>query len=335
MIKIGISGFGRIGRLTARVAIRRGDMDIVAINAPDKTPEQLAYVFAHDTVHGKWEGTVEYDENHLIINGKPILLLNDRNPANLGWGKLGADYVVECTGKFLTKESVQPHLDAGAKFVLMSAPAKDDTPMFVYGVNHEKFDAALTTASAASCTTNCLAPLAKVLQDKFGIVEGLMTTVHAATATQNIVDDYSKKNWRLGRSTYDNIIPSTTGAAKAVGKVIPELKGKLTGMAMRIPSPDGSVVDLTVSLAKETTYEEVCAAVKAACEGELKGVMRYEEHPIVSSDVIGETNASVFDAEAGIALNGHFMKLIAWYDNEYGFTCNMMRLLAHIAEVKG
>ncbi|MBQ6293528.1 MAG: type I glyceraldehyde-3-phosphate dehydrogenase [Lachnospiraceae bacterium] len=334
MIKIGISGFGRIGRLAARVAIRRGDMDIVAINAPDKTPEQLAYVFAHDTVHGKWEGTVEYDENHLIINGKAIPLLNDRNPANLGWGKLGAEYIVECTGKFLTKESVQPHLDAGAKFVLMSAPAKDDTPMFVYGVNHKKFDPALKTASAASCTTNCLAPLAKVLQDNFGIVEGLMTTVHAATATQNIVDDYSKKNWRLGRSTYDNIIPSTTGAAKAVGKVIPELKGKLTGMSMRIPAPDGSVVDLTVSLAKETTYDEVCAAVKAACEGELKGVMRYEELPIVSSDVIGETNASVFDAQAGIALNGHFMKLIAWYDNEYGFTCNMMRLLAHIAEVQ-
>ena len=335
MIKIGISGFGRIGRLAARVAIRRGDMDIVAINAPDKTPEQLAYVFAHDTVHGKWEGTVSYDDSHLIIDGKAIPLLNDRNPANLGWGKLGAEYVVECTGKFLTKESVQPHLDAGAKFVLMSAPAKDDTPMFVYGVNHEKFDASLQTASAASCTTNCLAPLAKVLQDNFGIVEGLMTTVHAATATQNIVDDYSKKNWRLGRSTYDNIIPSTTGAAKAVGKVIPELKGKLTGMSMRIPAPDGSVVDLTVSLAKETTYEEVCAAVKAACEGELKGVMRYEDLPIVSSDVIGETNASVFDAQAGIALNGHFMKLIAWYDNEYGFTCNMMRLLAHIAEVKG
>ena len=334
MIKIGISGFGRIGRLAARVAIRRGDMDIVAINAPDKTPEQLAYVFAHDTVHGKWEGTVEYDENHLIINGKPILLLNDRNPANLGWGNLGAEYVVECTGKFLTKESVQPHLDAGAKFVLMSAPAKDDTPMFVYGVNHQKFDPALQTASAASCTTNCLAPLAKVLHDNFGIVEGLMTTVHAATATQSIVDEYSKKNWRLGRGTYDNIIPSTTGAAKAVGKVIPELKGKLTGMSMRIPAPDGSVVDLTVSLAKETTYEEVCAAVKAACEGELKGVMRYEDLPIVSSDVIGETNASVFDAQAGIALNGHFMKLIAWYDNEYGFTCNMMRLLAHIAEVQ-
>ena len=335
MIKIGISGFGRIGRLTARVAIRRGDMDIVAINAPDKTPEQLAYVFAHDTVHGKWEGTVSYDDSHLIIDGKAIPLLNDRNPANLGWGKLGAEYVVECTGKFLTKESVQPHLDAGAKFVLMSAPAKDDTPMFVYGVNHKKFDPALKTASAASWCTNCLAPLAKVLQDNFGIVEGLMTTVHAATATQNIVDDYSKKNWRLGRSTYDNIIPSTTGAAKAVGKVIPELKGKLTGMSMRIPAPDGSVVDLTVSLAKETTYEEVCAAVKAACEGELKGVMRYEDLPIVSSDVIGETNASVFDAQAGIALNGHFMKLIAWYDNEYGFTCNMMRLLAHIAEVKG
>ena len=334
MIKIGISGFDRIGRLAARVAIRRGDMDIVAINAPDKTPEQLAYVFAHDSVQGKWDGTVAYDENHLIINGKAIKLLNDRNPANLGWGELGVDYVVECTGKFLTAEGVQGHLDAGAKFVLMSAPAKDKTPMFVYGVNHKTFDPALKTASAASCTTNCLAPLAKVVNDKFGIVEGLMTTVHAATATQSIVDEYSKKNWRLGRGTYDNIIPTTTGAAKAVGKVIPELQGKLTGMAMRIPAPDGSVVDLTVSLATETTYDEVCAAVKEACEGELGEVMRYEDAPIVSSDVIGETHSSVFDAKAGLALNGHFMKLIAWYDNEYGFTCNMMRLLAHIASVK-
>ena len=335
MIKIGINGFGRIGRLTAREATRRGDMDIVAINAPDKTPEMLAYYFNYDTVHGKWEGTVGYDDSHLIINGKAIPLLNDRNPANLGWGKLGAEYVVDCTGAFLTEESVQPHLAAGAKFVLMSAPAKDKTPMFVYGVNHETFDPKLSTASAASCTTNCLAPLAKVLNDKFGIVEGLMTTVHAATATQYVVDDYSKKNFRLGRTCYDNIIPSTTGAAKAVGKVIPALNGKLTGMSMRIPSPDGSVVDLTVSLAKEATYEEVCAAVKAACEGELKGVMRYEDQPIVSTDIIGETNASVFDAQAGIALNGHFMKLIAWYDNEYGFTCNMLRLLAHIAKVKG
>ena len=335
MIKIGISGFGRIGRLALRVAIRRGDMDVIAINAPDKTPEQIAYVFSHDSVHGKWDGTVEYDETHLIVNGKAIQLLNNRNPGELGWGNLGVDYVVECTGKFLTAESVQPHLDAGAKFVLMSAPAKDKTPMFVYGVNEKAFDASLTTASAASCTTNCLAPMAKVLHDNFGIVEGLMTTVHAATATQSIVDEYSKKNWRLGRGTYDNIIPSTTGAAKAVGKVIPELQGKLTGMSMRIPSPDGSVVDLTVSLAKETTYEEVCAAMKKACEGELKEVMRYEDQPIVSSDVIGETHSSVFDAQAGIALNGHFMKLIAWYDNEYGFTCNMMRLLAHIAATKG
>lgn len=335
MIKIGISGFGRIGRLAARVAIRRGDMDIIAINAPDKTPEQLAYVFGHDSVHGKWDGTVAYDENHLIINGKPILLLNSRDPATLGWGELGVDYVVECTGKFLTAESVQPHLDAGAKFVLMSAPAKDKTPMFVYGVNEKTFDPALKTASAASCTTNCLAPMAKVLNDKFGIVEGLMTTVHAATATQSIVDEYSKKNWRLGRGTYDNIIPSTTGAAKAVGKVIPELQGKLTGMSMRIPSPDGSVVDLTVSLAKDATYEEVCAAMKEAAEGELKEVMAYESLPIVSSDIIGETHSCVFDADAGIALNGHFMKLIAWYDNEYGFTCNMMRLLAHIADAQG
>ena len=230
---------------------------------------------------------------------------------------------------------MQPHLDAGAKFVLMSAPAKDKTPMFVYGVNHKTYSADLKVASAASCTTNCLAPMAKVLHDNFGIVEGLMTTVHAATATQSIVDEYSKKNWRLGRSTYDNIIPSTTGAAKAVGKVIPELQGKLTGMSMRIPAPDGSIVDLTVSLAKETTYEEVCAAMKAACEGELKDVMAYEDQPIVSSDIIGETHSSIFDAQAGIALNGHFMKLCAWYDNEYGFTCNMMRLLAHIASVRG
>lgn len=335
MIKIGISGFGRIGRLAARVAIRRGDMEIVAINAPDKTPEQIAYVFSHDSVHGRWDGTVEYDEGHLIINGKAIKLLNSRKPEELGWGELGVDYVVECTGKFLTEESVQGHLTAGAKFVLMSAPAKDKTPMFVYGVNHKTFDPALKTASAASCTTNCLAPVAKVLHENFGIVEGLMTTVHAATASQSIVDEYSKKNWRLGRGTYDNIIPTTTGAAKAVGKVIPELQGKLTGMAMRIPAPDGSVVDLTVSLAKETTYEEVCAAMKAAAEGELKDVMRYEDQPIVSSDVIGETHSSVFDAQGGLALNGHFMKLIAWYDNEYGFTCNMMRLLAYIASVKG
>ena len=335
MIKIGISGFGRIGRLAVRCAIRRGDMEVIAINAPDKTPDQLAYVFAHDSVHGKWEGTVAYDDNHLIINGKSIKLLNSRKPAELGWGELGVDYVVECTGKFLTAEAVQAHLDAGAKFVLMSAPAKDKTPMFVYGVNHETFSAELKTASAASCTTNCLAPMAKVLHEKFGIVEGLMTTVHAATATQSIVDEYSKKNWRLGRGTYDNIIPSTTGAAKAVGKVIPELQGKLTGMSMRIPSPDASVVDLTVSLAKETTYEEVCAAMKEAAEGELSEVMAYESAPIVSTDVIGETHSCVFDEQAGIALNGHFMKLIAWYDNEYGFTANMMRLLAHIAKVNG
>ena len=247
MIRIGISGFGRIGRLAARVALRRGDMEVVAINAPDKTPEQIAYVFSHDSVHGKWEGTVSYDEHHLIVDGKPILLLNSRDPSTLGWGELNVPYVVECTGKFLTAESVQPHLDAGAKFVLMSAPAKDKTPMFVYGVNHKTYSADLSVASAASCTTNCLAPMAKVLHDNFGIVEGLMTTVHAATATQSIVDEYSKKNWRLGRSTYDNIIPSTTGAAKAVGKVIPELQGKLTGMSMRIPAPDGSIVDLTVS----------------------------------------------------------------------------------------
>ena len=332
--KIGISGFGRIGRLVARVAIRRGDMDIVAINAPDKTPDQLAYVFAHDTVHGKWEGTVAYDDSHLIINGKAIKLLNSRDPSTLGWGDLGVDYVVECTGKFLTAESVQPHLDAGAKFVLMSAPAKDKTPMFVYGVNHETFDPALKCASAASCTTNCLAPLAKVINDNFGIVEGLMTTVHAATATQNIVDDYSKKNWRLGRSCYDNIIPSTTGAAKAVGKVIPALNGKLTGMSMRIPAPDVSVVDVTFRLEKAATYAEICAAMKAASEGPMKGVLEYVDDEVVSSDFRTDAHTSIFDAKAGIALNDHFVKLVAWYDNEWGFSNKMLDLTRHIDKVR-
>ena len=334
MIRIGISGFGRIGRLAARVALRRGDMEVVAINAPDKTPEQIAYVFSHDSVHGKWEGTVSYDEHHLIVDGKPILLLSSRDPSTLGWGELNVPYVVECTGKFLTAESVQPHLDAGAKFVLMSAPAKDKTPMFVYGVNHKTFDPALKTASAASCTTNCLAPMAKVLQDNFGIVEGLMTTVHAATATQSIVDEYSKKNWRLGRSTYDNIIPSTTGAAKAVGKVIPELNGKLTGMSMRIPSADVSIVDLTCRLEKGASYEEICAAVKEAAEGSMAGVMAYTDEEVVSSDFRTDPHTSIFDANAGISLNPNFVKLVAWYDNEWGFSNKMLDLTAYIDSVR-
>ena len=334
MIRIGISGFGRIGRLAARVALRRGDMEVVAINAPDKTPEQIAYVFSHDSVHGKWEGTVSYDEHHLIVDGKPILLLSSRDPSTLGWGELNVPYVVECTGKFLTAESVQPHLDAGAKFVLMSAPAKDKTPMFVYGVNHKTYSADLKVASAASCTTNCLAPMAKVLHDNFGIVEGLMTTVHAATATQSIVDEYSKKNWRLGRSTYDNIIPSTTGAAKAVGKVIPELQGKLTGMSMRIPSADVSIVDLTCRLEKGASYEEICAAVKEAAEGSMAGVMAYTDEEVVSSDFRTDPHTSIFDANAGISLNPNFVKLVAWYDNEWGFSNKMLDLTAYIDSVR-
>ena len=333
-IKVGINGFGRIGRMVLRASLNHPNIEIVGIN--DLCPaDYLAYMLKFDTMHGQFTGTVSAEENAIVINGKAIPIFAERDPANLPWAKVGAEYVVESTGLFLTKEKSQGHIDAGAKHVVMSAPSKDDTPMFVMGVNQDKYDSSMTFVSNASCTTNCLAPIAKVLHDNFGITDGLMTTVHSTTATQKTVDGVSLKDWRGGRAASGNIIPSSTGAAKAVGKVIPSLNGKLTGMSMRIPSPDGSVVDLTVSLAKETTYEEVCAAIKAACEGELKGVMRYEEQPIVSTDIIGETNASVFDAAAGIALNGHFMKLIARYDNEYGFTCNMMRLLAHIASVKG
>ena len=334
-IRVGINGFGRIGRLAARVLLQRDDIDLVAINAPDKTPDMVVYAFTHDTVHGRWNGEVKYDENNVYFGEDKVALLNSRDPSKLPWGELGADYILECTGKFLTAEAVQPHLDAGAKFVLMSAPAKDKTPMFVYGVNHDSFDPELKTASAASCTTNCLAPVAKVLNDKFGIIEGLMTTVHAATASQNLVDEYSAKNYRLGRSTYCNIIPTTTGAAKAVGKVIPELNGKLTGMAMRIPAADGSVVDLTVRLEKAATMDEINAAMKEAAEGSMKGVLDYETEAVVSSDFIGTTFASIYDSTAGIALNDHFVKLVAWYDNEMGFTQNMVRLMMHVAATKG
>ena len=333
--KIGINGFGRIGRLVFRAALTHDDVEVVGLNDPFMNPEYMAYMLKYDSVHGKFPGEVSSEEGALIVNGKKYPVFTAMDVKDIPWASVGAEYICECTGKHLSKDLCQGHIDAGAKHVIMGAPSKDDTPMFVMGVNNQKYTSDMTFVSNASCTTNCLAPIAKVLHDNFGIVEGLMTTVHAATATQSIVDEYSKKNWRLGRSTYDNIIPSTTGAAKAVGKVIPELQGKLTGMSMRIPAPDGSIVDLTVSLAKETTYEEVCAAMKAACEGELKEVMAYEDQPIVSSDIIGETHSSIFDAQAGIALNGHFMKLCAWYDNEYGFTCNMMRLLAHIASVRG
>ena len=333
-IKVGINGFGRIGRLVFRAGIVRDDIEIVAVNAPDKTPEQLAYATKYDSVHGKFDGSVEIVDGNLVVNGKTVKVLGSRDPSQLPWGELGVDYVLECTGKFLTKESAQPHLDAGAKVVVLSGPSKDDTPMFVCGVNLDKYDTSMTVVSNASCTTNCLAPLAKVINDKFGIIEGLMTTVHAGTATQNVVDAFSKKNWRLSRSCFENIIPSTTGAAKAVGKVIPELKGKLTGMSMRIPSADVSIVDLTCRLEKGASYEEICAAVKEAAEGSMAGVMAYTDEEVVSSDFRTDPHTSIFDANAGISLNPNFVKLVAWYDNEWGFSNKMLDLTAYIDSVR-
>ena len=329
-IKVGINGFGRIGRLVFRAGIVRDDIEIVAVNAPDKTPEQLAYVTKFDSVHGRFNGSVEVVDGNLVVNGKTVKVLGSRDPSQLPWGELGVDYVLECTGKFLTKESAQPHLDAGAKVVVLSGPSKDDTPMFVCGVNLDKYDTSMNFVSNASCTTNCLAPLAKVINDKFGIIEGLMTTVHAGTATQNVVDAFSKKNWRLSRSCFENIIPSTTGAAKAVGKVIPELKGKLTGMSMRIPSADVSIVDLTCRLEKGASYDEICAAVKEAAEGSMAGVLAYTDEEVVSSDFRTDPHTSIFDAKAGIGLNPNFVKLVAWYDNEWGFSNKMLDLTAYI-----
>ena len=333
-IRIGINGFGRIGRLVFRAGIVRDDIEIVAVNAPDKKPEQLAYVVKYDTVHGRFNGSVDVVDGNLVVNGKTVKLLNSRDPHDLPWGELGVDYVLECTGKFLTKEAAQPHLDAGAKVVVLSGPSKDDTPMFVCGVNLDKYDPSMTVVSNASCTTNCLAPLAKVINDNFGIVEGLMTTVHAGTASQQVVDAFSKKNWRLSRSCFDNIIPTTTGAAKAVGKVIPELKGKLTGMSMRIPSADVSIVDLTCRLEKGATMDEICAAVKAAVDGPMAGVMEYVDEEVVSSDFRTDPHTSIFDAKAGISLNPNFVKLVAWYDNEWGFSNKMLDLTAHIDSVR-
>ena len=333
-IRIGINGFGRIGRLVFRAGIVRDDVEIVAVNAPDKTPEQLAYATKYDSVHGRFNGTVEVVDGNLVVNGKNVKLLNSRDPSQLPWGELGVDYVLECTGKFLTKEAAQPHLDAGAKVVVLSGPSKDDTPMFVCSVNLDKYDPSMTVVSNASCTTNCLAPLAKVINDKFGIIEGLMTTVHAGTATQNVVDAFSKKNWRLSRSCFENIIPSTTGAAKAVGKVIPELQGKLTGMSMRIPSADVSIVDLTCRLEKGASYDEICAAVKEAAEGPMAGVLAYTDEEVVSSDFRTDPHTSIFDANAGISLNPNFVKLVAWYDNEWGFSNKMLDLTKYIDSVR-
>ena len=331
-IRVGINGFGRIGRMVFRAAIKDfPEVEVVAINDLLE-PDYLAYMLKHDSVHGRFKGDVSVDGNTLIVNGKKIRLTAIKNPAELKWDEVKVDIVVESTGFFLTKETCQAHLDAGAKKVIQSAPSKDDTPMFVYGVNHGKY-AGEKIVSAASCTTNALAPVAKVLNDTWGIKRGLMTTVHAATATQKTVDGPSSKDWRGGRGILENIIPSSTGAAKAVGVVIPELNKKLTGMAFRVPTSDVSVVDLTVELNKAATYEEICAAMKKASEsGPLKGVLGYTTESVVSTDFRGETCPSVFDAGAGIALDPTFVKVVAWYDNEYGYTCNLMRMLTYIAK---
>jgi glyceraldehyde 3-phosphate dehydrogenase len=325
-IKIGINGFGRIGRMVFRAAVQNfKDIEVVGINDLLE-PEYLAYMLQYDSVHGRFKGDVSVDGNTLIVNGKKIRLTAVKDPAELKWGEVGADIVVESTGLFLTKESGQKHLTAGAKKVIMSAPSKDDTPMFVFGVNHEKYKGE-AIISNASCTTNCLAPLAKVLHDKWGIKRGLMTTVHAATATQKTVDGPSNKDWRGGRGILENIIPSSTGAAKAVGVVIPELNKKLTGMSFRVPTSNVSVVDLTVELLKEASYKEICAEFKAQSEGALKGVLGYTEDKVVATDFVGDPRTSIFDADAGIALDGTFVKLVSWYDNEWGYSNKILEMV--------
>jgi glyceraldehyde 3-phosphate dehydrogenase len=314
MIKVGINGFGRIGRLVFRAAADRPNVQIVGINDLIDV-DYMAYMLKYDSTHGRFDGEVSVEDGHLVVNGQSIRVTSEKDPANLDWASIGADYVVESTGLFLTKEKAKGHMAAGAKKVVMSAPSKDDTPMFVMGVNTDAYTNDMDYVSGASCTTNCLAPIAKVLNDSFGIEEGLMTTVHATTATQKTVDGPSMKDWRGGRGAGQNIIPSSTGAAKAVGKVIPELNGKLTGMAFRVPTPDVSVVDLTARLKKEATYEEICQAMKDASEGELKGVLGYTEESVVSNDFIGDPRTSIFDAGAGIQLSPTFVKVISWYDN--------------------
>ena len=331
-IKVGINGFGRIGRMVFRASLNHPEIEIVGIN--DLCPaDYLAYMLKYDTMHGQFAGEVSSNETGIVVNGKTIPVYAERDPANIPWGKLEAEYVVESTGLFLTKEKAQAHLKAGAKKVVMSAPSKDDTPMFVMGVNNSKYTSDMTFVSNASCTTNCLAPIAKVLHDNWGITDGLMTTVHSTTATQKTVDGPSVKDWRGGRAATGNIIPSSTGAAKAVGKVIPELNGKLTGMSMRVPTLDVSVVDLTVNLAKPAKYEEICAAMKAASEGELKGILGYTDEDVVSSDFLGDSRTSIFDADAGIALTDTFVKVVSWYDNECGYSNKMVELIRYMSSV--
>ena len=328
-IRVGINGFGRIGRMVFRAAQNFDDVEVVGINDLLE-PEYLAYMLKHDSVHGRFKGDIAVEGNNLIVNGKNIRLSAERDPSDLKWGAINVDIVIEATGLFLTREGAQKHIDAGAKKVIMSAPSKDDTPMFVFGVNDSKY-AGETIISNASCTTNCLAPIAKVINDKFGLKRGLMTTVHAATATQKTVDGPSMKDWRGGRGILENIIPSSTGAAKAVGVVLPELNGKLTGMAFRVPTSDVSVIDLTVELETDASYAEICAAMKEASEGAMKGVLAYTEEKVVSTDFRGESCTSNFDAEAGIAMDSRFVKLISWYDNEWGYSCKVVEMARVIA----
>ena len=331
-IKVGINGFGRIGRMVFRASVNHPEIEIVGIN--DLCPaDYLAYMLKYDTMHGRFEGEVSATENAIVVNGKSIPIFAERDPKNIPWGKLEAEYVVESTGLFLTQEKAQAHIDAGAKKVVMSAPSKDSTPMFVCGVNLDAYTPDMKFVSNASCTTNCLAPIAKVLNDNFGITDGLMTTVHSTTATQKTVDGPSMKDWRGGRAAAGNIIPSSTGAAKAVGKVIPELNGKLTGMSMRVPTLDVSVVDLTVNLAKPAKYDEICAAMKEASEGELKGILGYTDEAVVSADFLGDTRTSIFDAKAGIALTDTFVKVVSWYDNEMGYSNKVLELIKHMYSV--
>ena len=331
-IKVGINGFGRIGRMVFRASVNHPEIEIVGIN--DLCPaDYLAYMLKYDTMHGQFDGEVSATENAIVVNGKSIPIFAERDPKNIPWGKLEAEYVVESTGLFLTQEKAQAHIDAGAKKVVMSAPSKDSTPMFVCGVNLDAYTPDMKFVSNASCTTNCLAPIAKVLNDNFGITDGLMTTVHSTTATQKTVDGPSMKDWRGGRAAAGNIIPSSTGAAKAVGKVIPALNGKLTGMSMRVPTLDVSVVDLTVNLAKPAKYEEICAAMKAASEGELKGILGYTDEDVVSSDFLGDPRTSIFDAMAGIALTDTFVKVVSWYDNEMGYSNKVLELIKHMYSV--
>jgi glyceraldehyde 3-phosphate dehydrogenase len=331
-MKIGINGFGRIGRLAFRAAIERPDVEIVGINDLVE-PDYMAYMLKYDSTHGQFKGTIAVEGGNLVVNGQTIRVTAEKDPANLKWNEVGAEVIIESTGLFLTIESAQKHIDAGAKKVVMSAPAKDDTPTFVMGVNHKLLKAEQTIVSNASCTTNCLAPIAKVLNDKFGIEEGLMSTIHAVTATQKTVDGPSAKDWRGGRGAYQNIIPSSTGAAKAVGLVLPELKGKLTGMSFRVPVADVSVVDLTVRLKTSATYEDVKAAMKEASEGELKGILGYTEDEVVSEDFKGDARTSIFDAKAGIALNNNFVKVVSWYDNEWGYSNKLIDLVQEIGKL--